>query len=60
MSDETPAGCEYREHEGTSTCNKVCNAGQKLCPYHQLLTQQNGAELNTVTKTYQTPRGYQK
>lgn len=53
-------GCRYREHEGESTCNKVCSPGQTLCPYHQLLTTQTGAELNTLRKTYQIPRGYQE
>lgn len=53
-------GCQYREHEGQSTCKKVCSPGYQLCPYHQLLTCQTGAELNTVTKTYQIPRGYQE
>lgn len=59
MSEE-PQACQYREHEHQSTCNKVCNPGYVLCPFHQLLTCQTGAELNTVTRTYQTPRGYQE
>jgi hypothetical protein len=53
-------GCQYREHEGQSTCNKLCNPGETLCPYHQILTAEAGAELDTVTKTYKTPRGYQQ
>jgi len=60
MNNEEPAGCNHRESEHETTCNKVCNPGETLCPYHKLLTQQTGAELNTVTKTYQTPRAYRE
>ena len=59
MSQE-PQGCQYRELQWESTCNKVCDPGQKLCPYHQLLTGQTGAQENTLNKTYQVPRGYQE
>lgn len=57
---EEPQGCEYREHEGQSRCHKLCELGQTLCPYHRLLIQQTGAELNTITQTYQTPRAYRE
>jgi hypothetical protein len=36
MSDETQ-GCSHREHQWTQPCNKLCNPGHHLCPYHELL-----------------------
>jgi hypothetical protein len=32
-------GCSHREHEGTATCSKLCNPGDKLCPHHKLLAE---------------------
>jgi hypothetical protein len=33
----TEQGCHHREHEHTAPCNKLCEPGHTLCPYHQLL-----------------------
>jgi hypothetical protein len=61
MSEE-PEGCSYREHERAPLCNKVCDPGERWCPYHLLL--QNPAIIpKTPAKEdgpqhFRTPRGY--
>jgi hypothetical protein len=34
---EDNLGCSYREREDKPPCNKVCDAGEALCPHHLLL-----------------------
>jgi hypothetical protein len=56
-----PEGCRYREHSGDSFCNKLCDPGGTLCPFHQLLSQQEGEESKPVRQMiHKTPRGYQE
>jgi hypothetical protein len=63
MSD-TPAGCQYREHKGESACNKVCDPGRTLCPFHLLLTDHQPKDgptaerMRQATRPVKTPRGY--
>jgi len=35
--NEEPQGCQHKEQAGETTCNKICDAGETLCPYHKLL-----------------------
>jgi hypothetical protein len=56
--EATPNGCTYREHKGTSTCNKLCDAGETLCPFHLLLTSKQTND--STRKADQTPRGYRE
>jgi hypothetical protein len=53
----TAAGCQYRQHEGESTCNKICDPGQTLCPFHLLLTTHELQEAKSP-QSFKTPRGY--
>jgi hypothetical protein len=63
MSDE-PQGCRHLEQEG-GHCNKVCDAGQTLCPYHLLSVQAQAgkrkppaAAAEDGNRRFRTPRGY--
>jgi len=53
-----PEGCQYRESEGQSRCNKICSPGQILCPYHLLLKEAEPAKQQR--RSYATPRGYRE
>ena len=61
MADETPAGCQHQENPAASKCNKLCDPGETLCPYHLLLA---AVELDAEKRkpqpaqTYKTPRAY--
>jgi hypothetical protein len=63
--DQVPQGCQYREHAGESTCNKVCDRGETLCPFHKLLadhtTSKDGPtaeRMREATRSTKTPRAY--
>lgn len=62
MSDET--GCQYRENPAASRCNKLCDPGQRLCPYHLLLSSHEPKDgptaerMRQATRPVKTPRGY--
>ncbi len=63
--NEERAGCVYRDHPGTATCNKICDAGQTLCPFHLLLTTSSHDKtteerMREATRPLKTPRGYQE
>lgn len=62
MSDEPneQEGCRYRERKGVIPCNKLCDPGHQLCPFHTLLVESSGAKFDGNTMTYKTPRGYQE
>lgn len=61
---DAPEGCQYREHEGESTCNKVCDRGETFCPFHKLLVNHaakdgpTAGRMREATRPIQTPRGY--
>jgi hypothetical protein len=62
--DPTSEGCQYREHKGESTCNKICDPGQTLCPFHLLITSTRPSDgptakrMREATRPVKTPRGY--
>lgn len=61
MSDDNPHGCQYREHKLQTACHKVCDPGQTLCPFHLLLTSEDGPtaeRMRQATRLVKTPRGY--
>lgn len=68
MNDETSAGCQHREHEGATRCNKLCDPDQTLCPFHKLLLTSHGRpkdgpvaeRMREATRPLKTPRGYQE
>lgn len=68
-------GCQHREHELETTCNKVCDPGHTLCPYHLLLAQSEGrlcvetpdptpppkkTAARVTEKIFETPRAYRE
>jgi len=57
-------GCQHREHEGASLCNKVCDRGQTRCPFHRLLaeseTNPTSAKPPRSARSYQMPRAYRE
>jgi hypothetical protein len=63
MSTEA-VGCSYREREDKPPCNKVCDAGEALCPHHLLLqatTRKPPAPAPAAEdgqRRWKTPRGY--
>ena len=62
MSEEAK-GCLHREHKGAPPCNKMCDAGQTLCPHHLLMTQAASAKkpvAKATSQTHRTPRGYEQ
>jgi hypothetical protein len=64
MSDETPAGCQHRDHKLETTCNKVCDPGQTLCPHHLMLSQEcppdgpTAERMRQASRPVKTPKGY--
>lgn len=60
MSDETPAGCQHRDHPTAGKCNKLCDAGETLCPYHRLLEMTAAQPDQKPAQTYKTPRAYRE
>jgi hypothetical protein len=50
MSDDEARGCAHREHKDTAPCNKLCNPGHSMCPYHELLADAHTAELERRAK----------
>ena len=63
MSEER-AGCLYRDHFGAAACNKICDDGQTLCPFHLLLTspehKTTEQRMREATRPTKTPRGYEE
>jgi hypothetical protein len=55
-------GCSYREREDKPPCNKVCDAGETMCPHHLLLTKTAAAPKPPAKedskRKFRTPRGY--
>lgn len=74
MSDETPTGgfpftfgdtgCQHQENDGASKCNKVCDPGQTLCPFHRLLADNppdtTKAKPPKTVQSFKTPRAYRE
>ena len=68
METVNEQGCQHREAFGSAQCNKLCDPGHSLCPYHLLLAQAEGTlgvesgkppqKEKSSAKTYQTPRAY--
>jgi hypothetical protein len=61
MSEET--GCSHREHKDSPPCNKVCDAGQSLCPHHLFFQMAGKRKPPTPVpedeyRKFRTPRGY--
>jgi hypothetical protein len=57
-------GCSHREHKDSPPCNKVCDAGETLCPHHLVLSKmprrKPPAPATAIEsgRKFRTPRGY--
>lgn len=60
--NEDQQGCTHREHKGAAACNKLCDPGQDLCPFHKLLADNRESPTNPKppqpARTHKTPRAY--
>jgi hypothetical protein len=53
-------GCTHRERKDSPLCNKVCDAGETLCPHHLLLqtSKPKPPAREDGQRKWRTPRGY--